>query len=396
MTSYEHPFDRVVRRLVECGSTVRNIGDSRVRANCPAHRDGKPSLCVTREVDRVLLKCFAGCKTQDVVSALGLRMRCLFGNGGEWQTFALPVAHYSYRDADGRLLAQKVRFEPKAFKWRVPDSTSSDGWSWGLRGGQVGLYFGTGLISRQSLLVLVEGEKAVDRLTRLGLPAACPPAGASSWPERLTTELLATDVSELAIIADADPEGDKHALRVAAAVAQASPSTCIRIVRLENLRPKGDVVDWLDAGGTLPQLMRTIQETPAWDPQAEEQRRAEIRRAKVRERVRRHRDRQRPTDFVPRAVRSHGRTTLAINRALSAVMVMLRESGQAKSGRAIKTGLARGAHSRAAIESALKLGVGQGLLTNQKGARGALLYRVSGPPLPRLTRGVTAAPERPV
>ncbi|MDQ5851281.1 MAG: hypothetical protein M3380_04275, partial [Chloroflexota bacterium] len=48
-------------------------------ARCPAHDDKKNSLSI-READdgKVLLKCFAGCSTDSIVSALGLTMADLF------------------------------------------------------------------------------------------------------------------------------------------------------------------------------------------------------------------------------------------------------------------------------------------------------------------------------
>lgn len=48
-------------------------------ARCPAHRDKSPSLSV-RECDdgTVLIRCFAGCPTHDVVAAVGLELSDLF------------------------------------------------------------------------------------------------------------------------------------------------------------------------------------------------------------------------------------------------------------------------------------------------------------------------------
>jgi len=57
---------------------VRESGPGKWRARCPAH-DGKSLSLAVAEVDgRVLLKCFAGCETSNVLGALGLRMADLF------------------------------------------------------------------------------------------------------------------------------------------------------------------------------------------------------------------------------------------------------------------------------------------------------------------------------
>ena len=59
--------------LVERLDGVKETGYDRYVARCPAHDDRSPSLAVRDCGDgRVLLHCFAGCETDDVLSALGL------------------------------------------------------------------------------------------------------------------------------------------------------------------------------------------------------------------------------------------------------------------------------------------------------------------------------------
>ena len=61
----------------------KRTGD-KVIARCPAHEDTNPSLSATigRDGDRVILKCFAGCTTEDVTAALGWTMGDLFVSDG--------------------------------------------------------------------------------------------------------------------------------------------------------------------------------------------------------------------------------------------------------------------------------------------------------------------------
>lgn len=48
-------------------------------AKCPAHADGKPSLSLNATRDGlVLMHCFAGCTTEDVLAAVGLELRDLY------------------------------------------------------------------------------------------------------------------------------------------------------------------------------------------------------------------------------------------------------------------------------------------------------------------------------
>ena len=52
---------------------VKNTGPNRWLARCPAHDDLSPSLSITDRDGRVLLHCFGGCETEDVLGAVGLR-----------------------------------------------------------------------------------------------------------------------------------------------------------------------------------------------------------------------------------------------------------------------------------------------------------------------------------
>jgi DNA primase len=67
-------IDRVLDRL----DGVRRNGEGRYMTRCPAHDDRRPSLSVRDAETRVLLHCFAGCETEDVLAALGLGWRDLF------------------------------------------------------------------------------------------------------------------------------------------------------------------------------------------------------------------------------------------------------------------------------------------------------------------------------
>ena len=61
---------------------VRQVGPGRWVARCPAHEDRTPSLSIREAEDgRILMHCFAGCRTSDVLQALGLTFRDLFPKG---------------------------------------------------------------------------------------------------------------------------------------------------------------------------------------------------------------------------------------------------------------------------------------------------------------------------
>ena len=51
----------------------KETGHGKYVAKCPAHEDRSPSLAITEGDDgRVLIHCFAGCETEDVLIALGM------------------------------------------------------------------------------------------------------------------------------------------------------------------------------------------------------------------------------------------------------------------------------------------------------------------------------------
>jgi hypothetical protein len=81
------------------------------QSRCPAHDDSKASLSIAEDDGKTLLHCHARCATADIVEAMGLQMRDLFPDGAQERTL---VATYAYRDGDGKLRYQILRYSPKA------------------------------------------------------------------------------------------------------------------------------------------------------------------------------------------------------------------------------------------------------------------------------------------
>ena len=62
-----------VESLLQSCDKVRETGHGKWIACCPAHEDRSPSLAIKECSDgKVLLKCFAGCETEDVLAAVGM------------------------------------------------------------------------------------------------------------------------------------------------------------------------------------------------------------------------------------------------------------------------------------------------------------------------------------
>jgi DNA primase len=309
----ESPFDRVLAALQRRGARIRLHGPRKLRATCPAHDDRAPSLSVTEAADRVLLRCFAGCRFRDVVRALGMTPRDLFDGPRARATEARTiVAVYPYTDLHGVILFEKVRYAPKSFRVRVPDG---DGYRYRLDGVERVLYRWPDLLDERDVCI-VESEKSVDALWRIGIPATCAPGGAGHWTEAYSRALWQACVLRVTILPDHDPAGERHAHIVATAChryrpdptdvglteeefadADAFQPLTATVVRLADLPPSGDVADWLDAGGTAAELRRLISQAETWDSDRDAERREaarrDRRRQQNRDRVRRHRDRRR-------------------------------------------------------------------------------------------------------
>jgi hypothetical protein len=103
------PIEKVLSRL----PGHRTAGDG-FKACCPSHEDRNPSLSI-READdgTVLVKCFGGCTTPQVVSDLGLNMAELFPTTCEppWPANTIPKPHSQPRNfasADDAIKALKA------------------------------------------------------------------------------------------------------------------------------------------------------------------------------------------------------------------------------------------------------------------------------------------------
>jgi putative DNA primase/helicase len=234
----------------------------------------------------VLLRCFAGCRTSDVLHAIGLRFADLFDASAP-RVHSQIVATYSYTDVHGEIIAEKVRYQPKAFRWRRPDATARSGWRWDSGGAALPLYRWPDLIEAREVL-LTEGEKATDRLHAHGFTATCPPSGASTWHERWTDQLFDAGCERLIVLPDNDREGVTHARRVAAACCA---TMRVLVLTLPDLPAKGDVVDFFERGNTASDLRRLIDGAPDWTPDAEERERQNRKREQARKRKARQRQR---------------------------------------------------------------------------------------------------------
>jgi RecA-family ATPase len=207
------------------------------------------------------------------------------GNGSHPGAGAI-VAVYDYPDEIGDILFQVVRFDPKAFRQRRPDGKG--GYIWNIHSVRrvpfrlPELNEALGLERR---VFIVEGERDVLNLARIGIPATCNAMGAGAWHADLNKFFAGADVI---VVADNDlptidkktgkprlhkdgrimRAGQNHAQHVC--VQLHSLAARVRYLDLKSAWPacpdKGDISDWLAAGGTVEQLNAIAESLADWAP----------------------------------------------------------------------------------------------------------------------------------
>jgi hypothetical protein len=171
-------------------------------------------------------------------------------------------ATYDYEDEHGNVLFQVVRLEPKTFRQRRPDGRA--GYLWNLDGVRRVLYHLPEVLGAGDRWVLVvEGEKDADALRKLGFIATTNAGGAGKWLPAYNECLR--DKSVL-VLGDNDQPGHEHVEHVAAALHGIAKR--VRVLDVAKLWPecphKGDISDWLVAGGTAEKLNATTEAAVDW------------------------------------------------------------------------------------------------------------------------------------
>lgn len=191
------------------------------------------------------------------------------------------VATWDYKDAQGNLVFQVLRMEDgtltdegkpaKTYRQRRPDPSKPSGWDWSTKGMQMVPYRLPELMQaiREKLVVyIVEGEKAADRLIAEGIPATTNARGAGKWTSDLNPYF---EGAQVVVLPDNDPQakhkdgrlkfhdngepvfvGQDHARAVASQLSRVAKQ--VKYLELPGLPPKGDIVDWLEAGNSVDRL----------------------------------------------------------------------------------------------------------------------------------------------
>ena len=168
------------------------------------------------------------------------------------------TARYDYIDLSGRLVYSVFRMEHPSKKKEFLQGTPEH---WGISD-VTPIPYNWRAVHESDWCVIVEGEKDVETLKALNIPATTNSGGAKKWRPEFSNYLAD---KKIIILPDNDEAGKEHAKIVARDLYGKAAS--IRIVQCSKL-PKGDVTDYLTLeGGTWENLAQLIAATPDYKPE---------------------------------------------------------------------------------------------------------------------------------
>ena len=258
------PLELVRQRLEEHGSNPG--GGQSFMARCVAHVDRTASLHVSLGDDgRVLLHCFAGCPTFEILDRLSLAWRDLYPDDSAGNGRGDEIAVYRYVDEQGAPLFEVGRFEPKTFLQRRPCRTDWKGGIGGVRRVLYRLPRVLAAIQAAQTVYVVEGEKDVHSLEAKGVVATTCPGGAGKWRPEYNAVFKGATVAIIRDIDEPDkrgrPSGQEHAQHVYEQLTRAAAS-----VRMLEPATGKDVSDHLAAGRGLDEFVPVEGEQKASPP----------------------------------------------------------------------------------------------------------------------------------
>ncbi|MGN0503279.1 MAG: hypothetical protein ACI4HN_10165, partial [Ruminococcus sp.] len=242
-------------------------GNNSFMVRCPCHNDSTQSLSISEENGKILLNCFAGCRTEDILNSVGLEMKDLFTDKLNHNTPKPPSVEYIYSDK-----LKKIRYYKwdkgqwkKLFCWKHKDDSGN--WQSGKGNCKVPLYKQNLLsdVPPEETVYIVEGEKDCDTMTdKLHFRAVSAPNGATKgntknkWNSNYNSLFRNLNV---AIVPDNDEVGRAYAETIANELLPCAKS--VKIVNLcdewVDLKDKCDITDIY--GSETPNKGKTVADT---------------------------------------------------------------------------------------------------------------------------------------
>lgn len=241
-----------INEILAYFKNVKRLSGTSYQVCCPCHNDSKASLTITQRGDKLLMHCHAGCRTEDIVSAIGLKMADLCGEQRQ--------AVKTWRERMGNVEAVydygayiKLRQAGKKIRYgRVVGDEFISGMPEAVEKTLYRLSDFQRAVKNGETVYYAEGEKDVDNLRLLGLTATTA-GGCGDWRGDFARYFTG---ARLVILPDNDESGQALAQRILADVRELCYS--VKLVTVSNI-PKGDVSDYLKMGGTRESLLRLIE-----------------------------------------------------------------------------------------------------------------------------------------
>jgi DNA primase len=231
--------------------------------SCPFHEEKTASCSVS--LKKRCFHCF-GCKKNGTLTELVMKLQGITkGEAIQRRASSAQLeveyhdpdtkaeAIYSYKDLQGKVVKQVLRYPNKKFAQRRPCPT---GWVWDIKGVRPILY-NLAWLEFAHIVVITEGEKDADRVTGLKLRdgngseiVATTSGGSESWSDALAEPLREKRVI---VMPDSDIPGQEYKDGIIASLKKRQIPYCV--VAFDSFK---DVSEYLDAGHTGEELAQRI------------------------------------------------------------------------------------------------------------------------------------------
>ena len=246
-------FDEVLSHF-----QVKKKYRDRAQCICPAHSDKEASLTISKGDKGTVIHCHAGCETETILGAVGLRLTDLFEEplrspDEKWRKYVESrekrqiEAVYEYVDLSGRYAFTRLRLSGKKFLYGIMEG---ERFQYGLRGKSrkdIPAVYCNGLsklkraVEDGARVFYCEGEKDVNTVNSRGLIGVT--CGASGdWNTKCSEIFRGADV---VVLADNDKPGEASARAIEKDLREVAKS--VKVVIPTPDIPKGDVSDFFQS-----------------------------------------------------------------------------------------------------------------------------------------------------
>lgn len=276
--AFHDPLQAITNALTALGIVAHKSGDA-YSTRCPAHEDSTPSFGFGARTDgSVWVKCHRGCSKPEILASLSLTendlrpgQRTLIGpvfknkthkvnkthdtfeiaiHAGERATGGKYITHWVYANTDGAEEFRVARFNlpggtpgKKPEKQFRPFHQTPGGWVMADPPGPLPLYHLSEVMTA-TVVVLCEGERAADIARSLGYIATTSAHGSQAVKSTDWTPLCGKTV---VAFPDNDEAGENYIKDAVAILHSLAVPTTVKTVKLPDLPPKGDIVEFVEA-----------------------------------------------------------------------------------------------------------------------------------------------------